>query len=304
MAIQNRENSTTDRLKAFIRLTRPLNSLTAGVAVVAALFLALDGEDEPFDLLSYLLIASAAFLTTAHAMVHNDIVDFDIDTINAPHRPLPANMLSIKEAKIWAVLLLILACTIGFIVDTRLNFTFPISFFWALSNALILDCYNLFLKQMGIWGNLIVGYVVWALFIYADLIVNQKLTMYVEAIGMYAFFWNWGREVLKDILDIQGDKAGGVKTIAVRFGARGGAIVGTGILSIAVLWTIPMIIFPRGSIFVPVALVILNLIIIYRSVNIIKNLDLQYIYQTKKLYLRLMLLAVIGLSIEQVNRVV
>ncbi|MHA2033638.1 MAG: UbiA family prenyltransferase, partial [Candidatus Kariarchaeaceae archaeon] len=222
MAFQNRENSITDRLKAIIRLTRPINSITAGVAVIAALFLALDAEDEPFDALSYLLIASAAFLTTAHAMVHNDIVDFEIDTINAPHRPLPAKMLSIKEAKIWAILLLILACSIGFIVDIRLNFNFPISFFWALSNALILDCYNLFLKQMGIWGNLIVGYVVWALFIYADLVVNQKLTMYIEAIGMYAFFWNWGREVLKDILDIQGDKAGGVKTIAVRFGARGG----------------------------------------------------------------------------------
>ncbi len=291
--------SVQKKLKAYFWITRPLNATTAAVAVFAAMFLALGVDDKPLNPITYTFISLAAFFTTAHSMVHNDIVDLEIDKINSPNRPLPSNIISMKNAKLWAVILIILACSFGLIADSRLDLDFPISFFWALSNAFILDIYNLYIKKSGIWGNLVIGYNVWALFIYADIVVNTGLTLQVESIGLYAFFWNWGREVIKDIIDIEGDEAAGVKTIAVRFGARGGAIVGSSLLGIAIIWTIPIIFYPEESLFLPVALSFINIIIVYRSIKLIKNPSKDYAFTTKLLYLKLMLLAVIGLSLDQ-----
>ncbi len=288
-----------DKIKAYLWMMRPATATTTAVAVFAALFLALKLSDDPFDPLTYFFISFAAFCTTAHAIVHNDIVDLDIDLINAPNRPLPAKILSMREAKIWMILLLLAACTAGLIADLRLELDYPISLFWAFTNAMILDVYNIYIKKMGILGNLVVSYVAWSLFIYADIVINNTLTLKVESVGIFAFFWNSSREVLKDIMDIEGDKVAGMKTIAVRYGAKGGAIVASLLISAAVIWTLPLILLLGASLFLKAALIVLNIIFIYRSLKIIKNPDFNYIYRTKLLYLRLMLLAVIGLSLDQ-----
>ena len=144
---QNFQTSKSIKIKAMIKLTRPPNSITAAVAVISALFLALGEDGSPYDFTTYLLIGSAAFFVTAHAMVHNDIVDFDADSISTPYRPLPSKMISMKEAKIWATFLFLAATTSGILIDFRLDLEFPISLFWAMSNALLLDAYNLWFPK-------------------------------------------------------------------------------------------------------------------------------------------------------------
>lgn len=294
------EKMFREKIKAYFWMMRPANCTTAAVAVFAALLIALESDDSLFDPITYLFISLTAFFTTAHSMVHNDIVDIDIDLINSPHRPIPSNIIKMNEAKIWSIILLIIACSMGLLADYRLDLSLPFSLFWAFSNALILDSYNLYFKKSGIWGNLIVGYTVWALFIYGDIIVNQSLTLRVESLGIFAFFWNWGREVIKDIIDIEGDKTAGMKTIAVRFGARGAAIIGSLLFGIAIIGTLPLILFPKDSLFVPYALIIINSIIVYRSIKLIMDPNKEYVYKTKLLYMRLMLLALIGLSIDSI----
>lgn len=287
------------KIKALIGLMRPPNSITAAIAVIAALFLALGDDGKPYDGLTYVLIGLAAFFVTSHAMVHNDIVDYDVDCISAPFRPLPSKILTMNEAKVWAGLLFVAALATGLTIDLRLNLSFPISLLWAILNALILDAYNLRFKKSGIFGNMVVAYVVWALFIYADILVSDKLTLRVEAIGLYAFFMNWGREVIKGIRDIEGDRAEGVKTIAVRFGAKGAAYVGGGLLGIGVLWTLPLIINPIGNFVISVILIIFDIVILYRCANLIKNPTAEYAQSTKRLFLYVMLIAVIALLLNQ-----
>lgn len=293
------EIASYGRLQAYKRLIRPPNSVTAGIAVVTALFLAIEPNQKPLGLGINIAVAAAAFFVTAHAMVHNDIVDLGVDKINASHRPLPMKIVSMPEAKIFAIILFLLACISGWIADTLLGLKYPFSFLWAILNMILLDLYNLKFKKSGLIGNLIVAYVVWALFIYADVIIGDTIDVQVEAIGLFAFFMNWGREVIKGIRDIEGDRDGGVRTIAVRFGEKGGALVGSFLLFIAVLSTIPLIINPRGSIAIPYILGGFDLFIIYRSVNLIRAPTPQYANQTKLWMLYLMLFAMIVLLLDQ-----
>ena len=230
----------------------------------------------------------------------NDIVDYEVDKVNSPERPLPSQIISLKEAKIWSIILFIFAVGSGLIIDYRIAFSFPIATFWAIQNSLLLDAYNKWLKKSGLFGNLVVAYVVWALFIFADIVVSNKPTLRVESIGLYAFFMNWGREVIKGIRDIDGDRESGIKTIAVRFGPKGGAIGGSVLLLIAVAWTIPLILYPTGSITIPIILLIFDLVIIYRCIRLISSPTAAYANSTKRLFLYLMLIAVITLLIDQI----
>ena len=289
------------KLNAYFWIMRPTNGVTAGVIIFFAMFLALDVDDIPFDTTSYLLIFISVFFANAHIMVHNDIVDLEIDMINSPHRPLPSKTLSMIEAKIWTVILLTITCITGLIVDFRLNFEFPITLLWFLSNVIIADIYNLIIKKSGIWGNMVVAYVIWSVFIYADIVVNNRLTIVVEAMGLYVFFWILGYEVIKDILDIEGDKAAGIKTIAIRYGPRNAAIAGSILLSVAAIWTIPIILFYDESLFLSFTLIVANFIIMYRSIKLIKNPNWEYVYRTKKLYKGLRLFAPIGLLLDQIR---
>jgi len=291
------------KLKGYWKLIRPPNSITAGVAVVTALILALGDDDDPFNFAIYFTIALTAFCVTAHAMVHNDIVDLEVDKINSPHRPITSEVISLKEAKIFALLLLVIACIAGAISDVMLGLNYPFSLFWAILNIILLDSYNLKFKKSGLFGNLIIAYVVWALFIYADVIIGDSIDITVEAIGIFAFFMNWGREVIKGIRDIDGDRDKGVNTVAVRFGARGGAIIGSFLLFAAIISTIPLIVNPRGSVSIRYILIVFDFVIAYRCIKLVINPIPSYANSTKLLLIYLMLAALLVLLVDQLIRV-
>ena len=71
------------------------------IAVVLAVYLALGENLVNFNLIVFIPIATAAFFVTAHSMVHNDLVDYDLDKINAPHRPLASGKISLINGKIF-----------------------------------------------------------------------------------------------------------------------------------------------------------------------------------------------------------
>ncbi|MHA2504263.1 MAG: UbiA family prenyltransferase, partial [Candidatus Kariarchaeaceae archaeon] len=184
-------------------------------------------------------------------------------------------------------------------IDLRVGL-FPFSMFWAILNMMILDLYNLRLKQSGLFGNMIVGYVTAALFIYADIVVNKSLTVGSSSIGLYAFFLIWGREVWKDVIDIEGDRAHDIKTIPVRFGKTGGMIVGSLIIFLGLLSTLPLIFLPIfGSLFIPIILSVLDLTIIGIILWLGTEPSNEMIYRGKLWLLRMLLLALLVLAGNQ-----
>ena len=99
------------------------------------------------------------------AMVHNDIVDFDIDMINAPARPLPSGKVSIRQAKIYSWVLF----GSGTIAGIWLGLEPVIIMAATLVLSLI---YNTTLKKTGFIGNVAVGITATSAFLYGDAVAT------------------------------------------------------------------------------------------------------------------------------------
>lgn len=284
-----------DRIEGMLRLMRPLNASVAAVAVIFALFLT--GETISWQV--YIFAGLAAFFTTGHGMTVNDIVDYEVDQINAPFRTLPIGRLSMNAAKIWAGTLLFLACGFGLLIDVELGMI-PFSMLWALGNSLILDMYNLYFKKQGLIGNFFVGWPPYALFLYADLVVFQHLTPEVQSIGLVGLFSIFGREVIKGIYDIDGDREHGIQTIAVRYGRQQAANLGSFIILLSVPSSIPLILLRLDQIVIPLFLGLFDLILIVQCLRLIHDPNDDRAYKTKLLIMQLMLIFLLILAIDQI----
>ena len=85
--------------------------------------------------------------------------------------------------------------------------------------------YSMWGKRTGFLGNLMVSSCISLPFIYGGLI-SGKIPASLS-FSLLAFLSNTGREITKGIVDIQGDKTAGIRTIAVTRGATRAADIAT-----------------------------------------------------------------------------
>ena len=65
-------------------------------------------------------------------------------------------------------------------------------------------------------------------FVYGGLAVNRIGPALI--VGCFAFFFHLGREIIKDMEDMEGDRAEGITTLPIRFGVKAALIWTTTIL--------------------------------------------------------------------------
>jgi len=200
------------KLMGFLRLTRPLNCLMMGFAVIvgASLVSTLNFT------INLLLGFATAFALTAASMAINDFYDREIDAINEPNRPIPRGDVSPKEALIFALVL----STIGLIAAFKTNLP---SLIVAVIAWIISITYITKGKGTGLPGNFLVSATVVIPFIYGGLTVGQIETSTLLFVAI-AFLSNTGREVTKGIVDVEGDRSHKIRTIAVTYGERTAAV--------------------------------------------------------------------------------
>lgn len=202
-----------EKLRGLLQLMRPLNCLMMGFAVIVGASLV--------STLSFTVNLVLGFVTsfalTAASMVINDFYDREIDAINEPNRPIPRGDVSPKEALFFALALSILGLAAAFETNTASLLVAVLA--WIISITYITEG-----KRTGLPGNFLVSATVVIPFIYGGLAVGQieASTLLFVAI---VFLSNTGREVTKGIVDVEGDRAHNIKTIAVRYGERTAAAV-------------------------------------------------------------------------------
>jgi geranylgeranylglycerol-phosphate geranylgeranyltransferase len=196
------------KLTGFLRLTRPLNCLIMGFAVIvgASLVSTLNFT------LNLLLGFVTSFSLTAASMTINDYYDRQIDAINEPNRPIPSGAVSPKEALIFAAAL----TTTGLVAAFKTNLP---SLVVAVTALIVSVTYITKGKGTGLPGNLLVSTTVVIPFIYGGLTVGQIETSTLLFVAI-AFLSNTGREITKGIVDVEGDRSHNIKTIAVTYGER------------------------------------------------------------------------------------
>jgi geranylgeranylglycerol-phosphate geranylgeranyltransferase len=204
------------KLRGFIRLMRPANCLMMGFAVFVGAILT-GVQISTLNWLNMVFGFMTGFTLCAAAMAINDYYDRAIDVINEPLRPLPSGIVNVREVLIFVAFL----SGVGFV------FAFLISILClvvAVASLGITGSYLTLGKRRGLPGNFLVSVCVAIPFVYGSLTAIGSVGLNVILFAFMAFLSNTGREITKGIVDVKGDSAEGVKTLAVRFGERNAAM--------------------------------------------------------------------------------
>ncbi len=150
------------------------------------------------------------FLLLAASMVLNDYFDREIDAINQPEKPVPAGIVKPTEALSFAVIL----ASFGLLFAA---YSGPWTLLIALLSIGIMVAYNARVKKLGLIGNAFVSSNVAVPFVYGGFAVGSP-TWSLVIFAMLAFLSSMGREIMKGIVDVPGDAAKGVKSVAATKG--------------------------------------------------------------------------------------
>jgi geranylgeranylglycerol-phosphate geranylgeranyltransferase len=215
------------KTSGFLQIIRPLNCLMMGFAVIvgASLVSALNFS------INLILGFVTSFTLTGASMAINDYYDREIDAINEPNRPIPSGAVSPKEALSFAAVLSLVGFAAALMTSESCLIVAVIA--W-----MIFVTYTTKGKRTGLPGNLLVSTCVVIPFIYGGFVV-ENLKLSVILFAAMAFLSNTGREVVKGIVDVEGDRSQNVRTIALLFGERTAAVLSS-ILSVLAVSLSPL----------------------------------------------------------------
>ena len=184
-------------MNPYIALTRPGNVVLTAVAVVAGSFIA--AGDSILDFQVEIVIASlAAMMLVGGGNALNDYNDRESDKENHPNRPIPAGLINADEALVYSRILL----SVGLLI-VLFGLANKLPFIIALIGTVTLISYENNLKALGLSGNMAVGFMSGAVFLYAGMVVNDPgPTLWMFGL---AFLATGAREIVKDIQDLEGD---------------------------------------------------------------------------------------------------
>jgi geranylgeranylglycerol-phosphate geranylgeranyltransferase len=188
-------------------ITRPHNLAVAALMVVAGWAAAGGGAPD----VRLALAAVAAALVAAAGNVVNDYFDAEIDRINKPRRPIPSGRIGREESRHYYALLTLMALVTGFAAGAQMLIMVAL---WSVA----LFFYSAELKSRLLLGNVTVSVVCASCFVAGAWVAGRPVAGAVPAI--LAFLLLMGREIVKDVEDLRGDRALGAKTLARRLGAR------------------------------------------------------------------------------------
>ena len=236
------------KLSGFVRLMRPVNCAMMGFAVFVGAVLA----DPNFFNASWLGIVYGfvtGFLLTAASMTINDYYDRAIDAINEPSRPIPSGTVSTQQALAFVFVLSL----VGFVFA---YFTSILCLLVAIISWIVVVAYVTVGKKSGLPGNFLVSTCVAIPFIYGSVAVLGNVPLSVVLFTLMAFLSNTGREITKGIVDVKGDSAEGIKTLAVRYGEKNAAVsAALFYVSAVALTPIPPLLNLVSVWFIPIVLV-------------------------------------------------
>ena len=178
-------------------------------------------DNVSLPLISVLLTFFTALFLEASTFALNDYYDLEIDRINKrTDRPLVRGDISPKTA-LYSFYILF---PLGLICSYFVNLT---CFVIALITALLSVLYDAKMKKIKLIGNFYIAYIMAIPFVFggAAVLGNKGLSLeninpVIYVIALVAFLAGSGREIMKDVMDFEGDKEQGVKSFPKYLGSR------------------------------------------------------------------------------------
>jgi geranylgeranylglycerol-phosphate geranylgeranyltransferase len=197
-------------VRDWISLIRPANSIMVGFAVVVGIAV-VSRQFSQTLLIKALLGFLTGFLISSFSMLTNDIYDLEVDKINQPSRPIASGRIKLVDAKRMAFPFLIL----GLAASVLTGLT---TFLIAMIFAIIGWYYNYYGKKLGLFGNALVASSLAIPYIYGSFELGNYSINLAYLLALTSFLAGLGREVLKGISDMQGDKIRHIRTVALSYG--------------------------------------------------------------------------------------
>ena len=174
-----------------------MSALAVGIGAVVAV-----GAPGAIALaLSVGLGALATFLFTGAGNALNDVYDREGDRVNHPDRPIPSGHVSPQRAFDLALALFLGAIAVSLFINLA-------AFGLVVLSLVLMVAYEERFKGSGWSGNLLIGWLVGSLFLFAGLCVfggRARPLQVAASIALLAGLSTVGREIVKDIEDVAGD---------------------------------------------------------------------------------------------------
>lgn len=247
-------------MKSYIALIRPVNFIITGISIYVSCLLA-GGTHAQFIQMLFASLGGA--LIGAGGMVINDIFDIEIDRINKPNRPLPSGAISKYDAAMYYAAL----SGAGLMMSAYTTTVAAVIAFTAVP-AIFLYSYKF--KATPLFGNLLVGTLTGLAFIYGGAAVGNIQKAIMPA--LFAFLINVGREIIKDMEDVEGDEKNRIVTYPIKYGMKRSAVVATLFLTGVIISTfIPIALGLYGIKFIIAVNLGVNIVILYVLFSLWKN---------------------------------
>ncbi len=223
-------------LEDFISILRPADGLLAALAVLVGFLVASSSLELPIALGFALL---SVFLFSGAGIALNDFFDFEMDKVNAPHRPLPSGRISRKTALYYSAGLFAIALFLAALINQ-----------WCLGlaalNTVLEILYAWKLKRIALVGNFTDSWFPASSFLYGALVIPTLGA--VPILAGLAFLANTGREIFGDLEDVKGDRKTGARTLPIVLGKKKARIAAQAFIFAAVIlslvpWVLGMLSF-------------------------------------------------------------
>ena len=195
-------------LKAFFRLTRIEHSLFLALAVlVGEVVVTRDIQLWPtvFGVLSVFFIGLGSFAL-------NDFMDYPTDKKNKrKDRPIVSGTISAWAAMVTAKVSFPLGVLFAILVN--------LNCFWiAVVFSILAILYSYTLKKLLLLGNMFIAFSMAVPFIFGSYIVSDQISASIQVLASIAFLTGLGREIIKSVQDMAGDKKYGRWTLPIALG--------------------------------------------------------------------------------------
>jgi len=233
--------------KAYVDLARPFTLLPPALGVVSGAVTAWGAGHHKLPVTAALVMpvvfgaVMAAVLNAANNAL-NQIYDLDIDRVNKPARPLPSGALSLGQAWVFTALTCALAWVLAWLATPPGG---AHECFWiVVVTSLLCWIYSappIWTKRRGIWANITIAIPRGVLLKVAGW-STVKTMMGLEPWYIGAIFGVFllGAASTKDFADIEGDRAGGCRTLPIAYGVKAAAWI------IAPFFVLPFLLIPIG----------------------------------------------------------
>ncbi len=212
---------------AYLKLVRPVNCAIAFVSVLVGAGMA--GQTAEAGCILGAGLSAACIAGGGNAL--NDACDEAADRINRPDRPIPSRQVSKRAAVNLAVALFSIGAGLSIGLGVK-------AICVALTAIGGLVAYDVALKRVPVAGNVVVSGISGLALLYGGVAVGRVDATLVPA--GFAFLFHLGREIVKDIEDLQGDAAVGAGSVAVVWGVRPALMMTTAVyLTLIALTPIP-----------------------------------------------------------------